>query len=78
MNSRELAILASAYNAHGPKSGEAARPDTVLQMTDWETLHGYACAYYEAADAGADTLYTASEIGEVATTLERMHAGGAK
>ena len=75
MNSRELAILASAYNCHGPMTGEPAKPSTVLGMTDWETLHGYVCAYYESADGGADTLYTASEIGEAAMVLERSNAG---
>lgn len=74
MNARELAILASAYNRCGPKSGEPARPSTVLAMTDWETLHGYACEYYELAQ-GEDTLYTVSEIGEAATVLERANAG---
>ena len=75
MNSRELAILASAYNVCGPRSGQPATPATVLAMTDWETLHGYACDYYEVVGADADALYSVSEVGEAATVLERANAG---
>ena len=75
MNSRELAILASAYNVCGPRSGQPATPATVLAMTDWETLHGYACDYYEAVADDADALYSVSDVGEAASALERANAG---
>ncbi len=70
-----LAILASAYNVCGPRSGQAATPATVLAMTDWETLHGYACDYYEAVANDPDALYTVAQVGEAATVLERANAG---
>jgi hypothetical protein len=70
MNSRQLAILASAYNRHGPRSGEPATPATVLAMTDAETLHGYVCDYYDAAEAGEDCLYQPEEICAAALDLE--------
>ena len=75
MNARELAILASAYNVHGPRSGEAAKPDTVLGMTDWETLHGYACAYSESVAQDDLALYAPHEVAEAALCLERANAG---
>lgn len=70
MNDRQLAILASAYNVHGPRSGQPATPATVLGMVDAETLHGYVCDYYDAAESGADCLYTAPEICAAALDLE--------
>ena len=75
MHSTHLAILASAYNVCGPRSGVPATPSAVLGMTDWETLHGYARDYCGHVRRDPDAIFSESQVSEAACALERANAG---
>lgn len=62
LTARQLAILASAYNVHGPRSGEAARPATVLTMTTMRDLVAMADLYAASVVADPDAIYSADDV----------------
>lgn len=69
LSSKQLAILASAYNVCGPRTGTPARPDTVLSMASVDQLKSYEGSYASHVAADSDALYTA---GEVAATFKAL------
>ena len=60
---KTAAILASAYNTFGPRSGEAATPANVRKLATRTQLRKLVGLYLSAAyDAGPDALFTVAEI----------------
>lgn len=66
---RQTAILASAYNVCGPRSGDYATPATVRKMAPAAQLKGYAEAYAERVAADPDALYSVAEVKAAAAAV---------
>ena len=69
MSPRTLAILASAYNVCGPRSGTAATPANVRALADSATLYRYTVAYMDHVRADAFALYTVAQVDEAACAI---------
>ncbi|HVI60101.1 MAG TPA: hypothetical protein VM619_14680 [Luteimonas sp.] len=61
---RQAAILASAYNVCGPRTGAYATPTTVRSLADSATLARCVDAYAKHVAADPDALYTVAEVNE--------------
>lgn len=59
---KDRAILASAYNVMGPRTGAYATPDTVLEMATAEELGDMGFRYLRAVMGDRDALYTGDEV----------------
>ena len=68
------AILASAYNVCGPRSGEAATPANVHQLAG-RTLPALAREYAAHVASDPDALFTAAEVAEAARIVARRSGG---
>lgn len=69
LSSKQLAILASAYNVCGPRAGNPARPSTVLSMASVEQLKSYEQPYLAHVRADQDALYTTAEVSDAFKAL---------
>lgn len=69
MNSKQLAILASAYNVCGPRAGVPATPATVVAMASPADLYAMACDYCAHVQRDRDAIFTAAEVIEAMNAL---------
>lgn len=67
---KTTAILASAYNSFGPRSGTPATPFTVMDMASRTDLRRMAGLYLaKTRDEGRDALFTPEEVNAAIESL---------